>query len=154
MNDFLCAFWQSFDEPFEVMTKSMIRALKNDSFLIVNLVVKGWSQSLWVGFVWNAITKLLQHCFTLLLSFEGLNFCEINPFDSPPTFHSFFKVQLIFCYNQMVISQFIDNKKNLNPMHPPSKKNQLLVLVVSMMKTIRGKLFAISYLCIWKTQFQ
>jgi hypothetical protein len=41
MNDFLCAFWQSFDEPFEVMTKSMIRALKNDSFLIVNLVVKG-----------------------------------------------------------------------------------------------------------------
>lgn len=134
------------------MTKSMIRALKNDSFLIVNLMVKGWSQSLWVGLVWNAITKLLQHWFAFL-SFEGLNFCETNPFDSPPTFHSFFKVQLDFCYNQMVISQFIDNRRNL-PIHPPSEKNKLLVVVVSMMKTIRGRLFAILYLCIWKTQFQ
>jgi hypothetical protein len=32
---------------------------------LVTLVVKGWSQPLWVGLVWNAITKLLQHWFAL-----------------------------------------------------------------------------------------
>jgi len=42
----------------------------------------------------------------------------------------------------MVISQFIDNRRNM-PMHPPLEKTQLLVVVVSMMKTIKGKFFAI-----------
>ncbi len=74
-------------------------------------------------------------CFTLC--FKGLIFCETNPFDSPPTFHSFFKVQLIICYNRMVIFQFIDNRRNLptfekkpiaccNTFHDENNKRKIL----------------------------